>query len=376
VHFASNSFSARSEGKRIRREVRLFKKEKMKMSDNGSNQSSGTPPVSTTAPQGNAPAAPQVNTPTTPQGNAPVALNLREAYDKTLQASLALEEATLLPVNVDLPTAVTTAVGAMPQILAQRDRVKDELPKFDLSHFDQLEQFALAAAHAHGNFLAASSPPEALLDLNTKGMAMRDMLYTDAVALAGRGLISGDRIGDFKANVGYKNVTYDLIGLASLLRQNWDKISTRTGIQASELDAAEALAGQLISALSAREQTPAIVAGVAVQRQRNFTLFAQAYDQARRAISYLRWDNEDLERIAPSLYGGRIVKKKGDDTQPGATTPAAGNAGDAAASGSTTTPHPAPVAGVTTPSTASGTKPAPATAASGLPGASPFAGLS
>ncbi len=266
----------------------------------------------------------------------------------------------------------------MPQILAQRDRVKDELPKFDLSHFDQLEQFALAAAHAHGNLLAASSPPEALLELNTKGMAMRDMLYTDAVALAGRGLISGDRIGDFKANVGYKNVTYDLIGLASLLKQNWDRISSRTGIQASELDAAEALAGQLISALSAREQTPAIVADVAVQRQRNFTLFAQAYDQVRRAISYLRWDNEDLERIAPSLYGGRVVnRKKGDDTQPGAA-PAAGTTAGATANGAATataTPHPAPVAGVTAPSAASSAAKAPAPPAS-LPGASPFASLS
>jgi hypothetical protein len=260
----------------------------------------------------------------------------------------------------------------MPQILALRDRVKEELPKFDSSQFDQLEQYALAAAHSHGKLLAASSPPEALVELNAKAMTLRDMLYTDAVALAGRGIISGERIGDFKANVGYKNITYDLVGLAALLKENWDKISSKTAIQMSELDAAETLAGQLVFALGAREQVSAIVGDVAVQRQRNFTLFAQAYDQVRRAISFLRWNDEDVDRIAPSLYGGRIVKRKAEPqpaapgTQaPGGTTPA----GDAHAGGT------APAAPVPAPVT-NGTHAPAASAINGLPGASPFAGLS
>jgi hypothetical protein len=63
-----------------------------------------------------------------------------------------------------------------------------------------------------------------------------------------------------------------------------------------------------------------IVADVGVQRQRNFTLFANAYDQVRRAISYLQWDDDDLEKVAPSLYGGRIVQRKGD-TPPAAELP-------------------------------------------------------
>lgn len=138
------------------------------------------------------------------------------------------------------------------------------------------------------------------------------MLYKDAQALAGRGLISGDRLGDFKSNVGYKNVTYDLIGLAALLKQYWPAIAGKTAIQMSELDEAEALAGKLISALSTREQAPNLVADVSAQRQRNFTLFAQAYNEVRRALSYLRWNNDDLERVAPSLYGGRNVKHKVD----------------------------------------------------------------
>jgi hypothetical protein len=279
----------------------------------------------------------------------PHALNFRDAYDKTLQAALALDTGALLPVNIDLPSAVNTAVAAVPQILALRDSVQKELPNFDVSNFDRLEQFALAAGHAHAQFLSASAPPEALADLNARGMELRDTLYTDARALAGRGLINGDRLGDFKANVGYKNLTYDLLGLANLLRASWDKIASKSAIELSELDEAEALAGQLTSALAAREQGPVLAADVAVQRQRNFTLFAQAYDQVRRAISYLRWTEDDLERVAPSLYGGRVVNRK-KEPQP--------------------SPSPAPEPNPAPAPTAAAESGAPV--AAGMPGGSPF----
>lgn len=325
------------------------------MANDSTNQGSETAPMSA---------------PIAPQGSDPVALNLRAAYEQTLPVAQALAVDDLLPVNVDLPTAVNTAIGRMPQILALRERVKEELPKFDLSRFDQLEQYALAAGHSHTRFLTASTPPQALADLNTQGQALRDILYKDAVALAARGLIPGDRIGDFKSSVGYKNLTYDLLGLADILRTNWARISAGTSVRTSDLDRAEALGGQLVSAVSAREQLPVVAADAALQRQRNFTLFANAYDQVRRAISYLRWNEDDLESVAPSLYGGRTVTRKKPDDQPGAQ-PSAGTAGDTSASvahsaGATSTASSAPNA----PSNGHATAPV----APGLPGASPFAG--
>ena len=70
---------------------------------------------------------------------APAALAYPEAFQKALAAAQALPQDELITINIDLPTAVTTAVGALPQILALRDRVVAELPKFDISHFDQLK---------------------------------------------------------------------------------------------------------------------------------------------------------------------------------------------------------------------------------------------
>ena len=55
----------------------------------------------------------------------------------------------------------------------------------------------------------------------------------------------------------------------------------------AELDQAEDLSDRLLSAVGAREQAPAVLAEVSVQRQRVFTLFVQPYDQVRRAISFV-----------------------------------------------------------------------------------------
>ncbi len=82
-----------------------------------------------------------------------------EAYQQALPAAQALDLEALIAVNIDLPSAVTTALGVLPAILALRDRVAKELPTFDVSYFDQLETYALATAQAHALYLGASAPP-------------------------------------------------------------------------------------------------------------------------------------------------------------------------------------------------------------------------
>jgi hypothetical protein len=206
----------------------------------------------------------------------------------------------------------------------------------------------------------ASSAPEAIVELNEKGMQLRNTLYADAVALATRNLISGDRIGEFKANIGYKNLAFDLMALAGVLRGSWDKISSKTAITTDDLDQAELIGDQLVSAVGSREDAPAAIADVSAQRQRNFTLFLNAYDQVRRAVTFLRWDEDDIDRIAPSLYAGRgnSNARPKPEPQPVVIPPAP--------------PPTPPVVGAPTSPLASGAHVS-APVAPGLPGGSPFA---
>jgi len=124
-------------------------------------------------------------------------------------------------------------------------------------------------------------------------------------ALANRGLLDHRCFDGSKARNGYQNLAFDLLALATLFREHWAKVSTKTALDASELDAAEALAEQLIDGMNARKRSAPQRAAAIEQRRRAFTLLANAYDEARRAISYLRWKHEDVESIAPSIYRGR-----------------------------------------------------------------------
>jgi hypothetical protein len=149
------------------------------------------------------------------------------------------------------------------------------------------------------------------------------LLLSDATALAKRGVLDAQKLRELKGGPGYKNIAFDLLTLVAMFRDKWSVLEGKTLIQPKELKDAQMLADRLISAVGEREQTPA-QAIEAERRQRAFSLFVKAYDQARRAISYLRWEQGDVDSIAPSLYSGRgNVKRRAEVIEAPAPVPVA-----------------------------------------------------
>jgi hypothetical protein len=140
------------------------------------------------------------------------------------------------------------------------------------------------------------------------------------------------------------------------------KISGKTPLHLDELDRAETLAGRILTAVGEREQGPAIAAASAQTRQRAFTLFVKAYDQVRRAVQYLRWDEDDIDRIVPSLYAvaRTASRRKNAETDVKATTALPPKAMDG--EGQPTAPGP------------SGKPGTPSPVGVGMPDSEPFAG--
>jgi hypothetical protein len=60
-----------------------------------------------------------------------------------------------------------------------------------------------------------------------------------------------------------------------------------------------------VRTIGLREKGTARLRAAADIRVRAFTLLTRRYDQARRAVTYLRWAEDDVQKIAPSLYTGR-----------------------------------------------------------------------
>jgi hypothetical protein len=234
----------------------------------------------------------------------------REAYERMQSEMAAVPESDYVTINVDVMTAVSTVLGCVPQILALRPKFEAELPAFDQQQLDKLETYALGTMHAQSQYLAASTPPENIPVLVAEAIEIRDRFIADVSALGKHGYINAAKLYDLKGTNGYRNTATDVMTLANLVRNNWDKVAGKTSLTEADLDYAETLGERIISAVGFRDRAPAIVAETAVARQQAFTVCVHAYDYARKGVNYLRWEEGDADDIAPSLYSGRVTKKR------------------------------------------------------------------
>lgn len=280
-----------------------------------------------------------------------------DALERVRPEFASLSEEELLPITLDPVAAAVTMRGALPKVVAMRPTI-ETLSHFDIRALDKLEDYLRAWLRANALFLGSELPPEGFSALLAKVTAFHDNFLSDAHALVQRGMLAPESLATLKGTTGYKNIASDVLTLTTLLRANWQRLTGRTCVTLAELDEADAAVDALITDLGLREQTPMTKAACAVERQQAYTLFVNAYDQVRRAISYLRWDQSDVDEIVPSLFGGRRRRAATEAEPPAesATTPATGLA---AVPGSVAT---APAAGGTTA----------ASAGVGLPGSDPF----
>jgi hypothetical protein len=245
-----------------------------------------------------------------------------EPYTNLLPKFQALHPDALDIVNLDIPTAVTTALGIAPEVASLKDRIAKECPLFDTDPILNLDAYAMALSHAHTLFLMASQPSDELAPLVEEGTKLRETLLRDASALVQRQLLNGQQIKDLKGPVGYKNLAFDLQILATLFGENMTNVQGKCATQPAEVHRANEIAASVLRTVGMREQGPASIAATSDIRARAFTLFSNAYDQVMRVVSYLRWNEDDVDSIVPSLYAGRGGRKKGTELPPTVPQPA------------------------------------------------------
>ncbi len=247
----------------------------------------------------------------------------RKAYEQRLGEFGFVRVEDLLQIQIDITAGVTTTLGCVPHILALRDEVVSELPFFPIAKMDDLESLALALGYSHTLYVAASEPVGPIQAYAEELTKTRDTFTIDVTALAQRGLVDGARLKELRGTNGYKNVAWDTMTLVAMFRTHWDAVSGKTGVTLADLDRAEDLADKLTTAVGLREREVKAASEAHETRQRAYTLFVNAYDEVRRALSYLRWHKGDLEEIAPSLFSNRRAPKKADEANPVVAAPPA-----------------------------------------------------
>lgn len=228
------------------------------------------------------------------------------AFTRVEAEMAALDGGRLAPINVDIPRAVVTALGARPALLSLRPRIVEELPRFPLASLDKLETYALAAWYAHLLSLPAAPTENAHKPLVEEATALRADLLIAAEALAHRKLVDPGHVAQIRSGKGHIDMASDLVALSTLFTNNWAAIEGKTVVTSDEIERAAILGPELLIALGVREQAPArSPSQIADQRKRAFTLLVRAYDDCRRAVSYLRWTEGDAAKLVPSLFAKR-----------------------------------------------------------------------
>jgi hypothetical protein len=228
----------------------------------------------------------------------------------------------LIPVNVDVPAAITTVLGCLPALKALRSELA-QLPGFNLERFDRLRDYALALGHTHAMHRTAAGPSDAVRKLANELSKIRDVLQTDAMALAKRRLLDQEQIIKLRGGAGYKSLAFEVASLIGLFREHWVHIEKRTAIQLEELEYAGRLAQKLITAVGVRAQAPAAVNAAATLRKRAFTLFSSTYAEVRRAVAYVRRHQKDGDLLAPSLFARR-TRRRSESKSPNESDPSDG----------------------------------------------------
>jgi hypothetical protein len=245
---------------------------------------------------------------------------------------LALPPARLLPVNLNVLDAITTSTGAWRKIQALRPRLAT-LPELDLVRIDKLLDYTHALMHLHIACRARARYRSPVTALAEKARVRFDQLFTDALALAKRGLMDPRRVAQVRSpsRSSHLRLGNDLYAVVLLLRQSWPAIAGKTPITEAELNEGAVLAVRLVDAIAddrhRRRHKPRPVDFDL--RQRCFSLFLPAYEEARRAALYLCWYQADADLVVPSLWARRRKKKrhKTDVAEPGVATNELGRVG-------------------------------------------------
>lgn len=226
---------------------------------------------------------------------------LEGTYQRLLPELQILDSTERVPIDQDLGEVVTTALGVIARLRPYRTELVEQLPHFDLSRFDKLKDYALALRYAHHMHTCAMQPPHALDALYEEAVCLRETLQLDITGLVGRGVISTTTLKELKGPMGLKNVATDLQILAYVLKLNFTLVEGQSTLQPAELDRAFKLASRILRVVAGQEQTARLLAHWDDMLSRIFTQFAHAYDDARRAITFLRWRENDADLIAPPL---------------------------------------------------------------------------
>lgn len=242
----------------------------------------------------------------------------RAAFDRTALVRAALDLGHAPPYTLDAVYAASQALGIARRLAAHRPAMAC-LPAFDLQYLDHLADYANALLFVQWTIAARAERVRQLPALADQGYQIRALLmaYTEVLELKGE--VAPDVLQRLREGSGYRDLVEDLGALVTLLRDRPDAGSL---VAPSDLARALDVTTALTAGLGAAADPDLGHDTLLVERRKLGVLLLRAHAQLRRAMAYLRFDEQDAAELVPSLYVPSKRPNGADVAEPGPTAPA------------------------------------------------------
>jgi hypothetical protein len=220
----------------------------------------------------------------------------------------------LIRVDIDIPAAADVVLARMPRIRAMRSAIASSLADFDMRAVDRLDLYARAMHYAHWLYQSAHVSFDRLQDWIDEWPAVHERLVAEARRLLENHVLDRSSCDACPHLARPCQGSTSTQRLCCLLNLNWKRIESTTNLRWDELAHAEVL-GELASIVEDQGDDLRHVESIlTLNRQRAFALFLANYDQVRRAMQFIRWNEGDADELAPALL--RVVPRRRLDSCP------------------------------------------------------------
>lgn len=256
------------------------------------------------------------------------------ALERTMKRAAALTPEQLRRVTVDVMSAIRTARGAVVALQPMREQLAKELPLFDLSPLDSMDDTCRALLVAHERYSNESARRSAELPkLEAQAIEVRKVALGDLEALASRGIITAVDVSKIREGQGRDDLLLDLNAIDRLLTVAREAMGAKLWVSEEEQAYLRATATAFSDALLTADESDKADRRRVETRQRIFTLLVNDYDQLRRVATFALWNEGTVDTLVPSLFArsDRGKSEKETEGKPGPQPLSKPNALDAVA---------------------------------------------
>lgn len=242
----------------------------------------------------------------------------------------------------NIPIVVSTVFGALPAIEALGDDIK-KLPFVDHALLGKLRGYALTLYYVH-ILISHAADNTQVNALMAEATQLRARLLSSVETLSVCGYVDPAQVAAIRKGSGHLDTANDLVGLEQIFQAGGDAFYGMVPVTRAEVARASELGLQIVAALGRRKvgsEAESTTTRRIDDRARAFRLVVRSYNEARRAVTFLRWNEGDADQLVPSLFAGKPRRRSRPDDEPSdePTDGAGGGQGDGGGSGDDADPN-------------------------------------